>query len=149
MKNLTGFVTQIIGPVVDVQFTQNVPPIYSALRIALNGKSELVLEVALHLGERQVRAIALGPTEGLSRGLTVTTEGKPVTVPVGKGTLGRIFNVIGNTIDSKAKLHHVKYHAIHKSSPPLTSQEVKMEVLETGIKVIDLIAPFVKGVKVA
>lgn len=150
MKAIEGLTTQIIGPVVDVSFKkEEIPPIYSALFIERKDKTKLVLEVAAHLGGGEVRAIALGPTEGLKRGEEVTSSKEPVTVPVGKGTLGRIFNVVGETIDSKLPLKNVKYQKIHKEAPKIVEQEVKQEVLETGLKVIDLIAPFVKGGKVA
>lgn len=150
MKTIKGLITQIIGPVVDVSFRkEEAPSIYSALFIERKDKPKLVLEVASHLGNGEVRSIALGPTEGLRRGEEVTTDGKPVTVPVGKGTLGRIFNVVGETIDSKTPLKNVKYQEIHKEAPKIVDQEVKQELLETGLKVIDLIAPFVKGGKVA
>ncbi len=150
MKVTQGFISQIIGPVVDVQFSkEETPPIYSALFINKEDKTKLTLEVASHLGDGEIRAIALGSTDGLKRGEKVETEDNPVTVPVGKGTLGRIFNVVGEPIDKAGQPKNVKYYPIHRDSPKITEQEVKQEVLETGLKVIDLIAPFVKGGKVA
>ncbi|MBI2029131.1 F0F1 ATP synthase subunit beta [Candidatus Gottesmanbacteria bacterium] len=150
MKTFTGKITQIIGPVVDAVFDEDqMPPLYSALFVTLSNKSKLTLEVAAHLGNGIVRSVSLGPTEGLKRGQEVESLGKPVTVPVGKGTLGRIFNVTGDAIDGKGIPKNVKFYPIHRTAPKITDQEVKQEVLETGIKVIDLIAPFVKGGKVA
>lgn len=150
MKITKGVITQIIGPVIDVVFLEdNPPPIYSALKIKRDRGNELILEVASHLGEGEVRSIALGSTEGLRRGEEVETSGEPVTVPVGKGTLGRIFNVVGETIDGKTMPKNIKFHPIHREAPKIREQEVKQEVLETGLKVIDLFAPFVKGGKVA
>lgn len=148
MKTLKGKITQVIGPVVDVEFESTVPPIYSALIIE-NNKEKLILEVASHLGGNEVRTIALATTDGLTRGQQVTTQSMPVSVPVGKAILGRMFNVIGEPIDGRPMPKNVKFHPIHRQSPKLTQQNVKQEVLETGLKVIDLIAPFVKGGKVA
>jgi len=151
-KTTEGTITQIIGVVVDVQFSEgHLPSLYESLHV----KSEysqskvLVLEVASHLGENRVRALALGPTDGLKRGDIATATGAPITVPVGKKTLGRIFNVVGETIDGKAQVEGGKRYPIHRPSPSFIDQKTKPEVLETGIKVIDLIAPFVKGGKVA
>lgn len=146
-----GKITQIIGAVVDVAFTaNNVPAIYNALEVFINkGKDKLILEVESHLGFGVVRAISLGPTDGLKRGEEVTDTGSPITVPVGNETLGRIFNVIGETIDEGKKVETKIRYPIHRDSPSLKAQQVKAQILETGIKVIDLIAPFVKGGKVA
>ena len=148
----TGTIVQVIGVVVDVQFPEGyVPAIYEALR-AHTDYSEtksLILEVAAHLGESRVRAIALGPTDGLARGAAVVATGKPISVPVGKKTLGRMFNVVGEPIDGKGPVTGTKTYPIHRPAPTLMEQSGKREVLETGIKVIDLIAPFVKGGKVA
>lgn len=147
-----GTIVQIFGAVVDVQFSEDyLPALYEALHV----KTEftitkiLVLEVATHLGENRIRAIALGPTDGLKRGDVVTASGKPIHVPVGKKTLGRLFNVVGDTIDDKGELKGTKTYPIHRTAPPFTEQSTKLEVLETGVKVLDLIAPFVKGGKVA
>ncbi len=149
MKTYQGKITQVIGPVVDVKFEDFTPVIYSALSIVRADKSTLVCETASHLGKSEVRSIALGASEGLKRGDIVTTENLPVKVPIGKQTLGRIFDVLGNPIDGKKLPTGIKYSSIHRNAPKLIEQEVKQEILETGLKVIDLIAPFVKGGKVA
>ena len=144
----TGKIVQIIGPVVDVEFSQgNLPDIYSALEIK-TGKKQLVCEVEQHIGENMVRTLALGSTDGLKRGLEVTDTRAPIQVPVGKETLGRIFNVFGAPIDNKGEVKTQKTYPIHRESPSLVEQETKPEILETGIKVIDLIAPFIKGGKI-
>ena len=146
-----GTIVQIIGVVVDVQFEGAVPALYEALHVPnpADPKKSLVLEVAAHVGEGRVRCVALGPTDGLKRGEVVKATGAPIRVPVGKKTLGRIFNVVGETIDNKGEVKTSQTYPIHRPAPNLTSQSTKQEVLETGIKVIDLIAPFVKGGKVA
>lgn len=147
-----GIVVQVIGVVVDVQFPEGyVPAIYEALRAHTDytDTKTLILEVAAHLGESRVRAIALGPTDGLARGAAVVATGAPISVPVGKKTLGRMFNVVGEPIDGKGSVGVTKTYPIHRPAPTLREQSGKQEVLETGIKVIDLIAPFVKGGKVA
>jgi len=145
-----GTIIQITGAVVDVQFSERVPAIYEALHTSAdNGKTLLVLEVASHIGEGRVRTVALGPTDGLKRGDSTIATGDAIRVPVGKKTLGRLFNVIGETIDNKGPVTGTKTYPIHRSAPPLTAQSSKQEILETGIKVIDLIAPFVKGGKAA
>ena len=146
-----GKITQIIGAVVDVTFTGNeLPPIYNALEVNLKSKGDkLILEVEAHLGKGKIRTIALGSTDGLIRGQEVIDTGNPITVPVGKETLGRIFNVIGLPIDDGYPVKTEKRYPIHRPAPSLKSQVVKAQILETGIKVIDLIAPFVKGGKVA
>ena len=150
--HIEGTITQIIGVVVDVQFPEGkIPALYESLHVPskfIKGGT-LVLEVAAHIGDNRVRTVALGPTDGLSRGTTVTATGGPITVPVGKKTLGRIFNVVGEAIDDKGNVDTPKRYPIHRPAPSFTQQSTKMEVLETGIKVIDLIAPFVKGGKVA
>jgi len=144
----TGRVVQIIGPVVDVEFPAgNLPEIFEALEIK-TPSGRLVLEVQQHLGSNQIRTISLGSTDGLKRNMQVIATGKPITVPVGTETLGRIFNVIGETIDGKGEVRAKKFYSIHRPSPPLTEQETKQEIFETGIKVIDLIAPFIKGGKI-
>lgn len=147
-----GSIVQVIGVVVDVQFSEgNVPALFEALHTKsefVEG-STLVLEVASHLGDNRVRAIALGTTDGLKRGDEVKATGAPISVPVGKKTLGRLFNVVGDVIDGKGAVETKKRYPIHRAAPLLTEQSTKQEVLETGIKVIDLIAPFVKGGKVA
>lgn len=147
----TGVIVQIVGVVVDVQFEGYIPKIYEALDTAdpQHKGDRLVLEVASHLGDNRIRAVALGPTDGLRRGDSVSATGAPISVPVGKKTLGRMFNVVGLPIDHKGAVTAVKHYPIHRSAPTLTQQSTTLEVLETGIKVIDLIAPFVKGGKVA
>ncbi|MFH0863705.1 MAG: F0F1 ATP synthase subunit beta [Candidatus Gottesmanbacteria bacterium] len=146
-KNI-GIIIQIIGAVVDVEFPKRLPKLLNALEISLENK-KIVLEVAADLGDNRVRTIAMSSTDGLKRGMEVVDTEKAISVPVGKGTLGRLFNVIGQPIDGKAMPIDIKLHPIHRSAPTLAEQEVKREVLETGLKVIDLIAPFVKGGKIA
>jgi len=147
-----GKIVQIIGPVVDVQFSvENMPAIYQALTVEFSaaGRAEkLTLEVEQHLGEGVVRAIAMSSTEGLVRGMDITDTGAPITVPVGEGLLGRIINVTGDPVDNKGPVPHQKRYPIHRPSPLLVDQDVKSTILETGIKVIDLICPFVRGGKV-
>ena len=148
----TGRITQVIGAVVDVSFANaRVPKLLNALSVVSKAikTGELLLEVAAHLGDGTVRAIALGPTDGLKRGAVVTDTGAPITVPVGKETLGRIFNVIGDPIDEGKPVKSKYSYPIHRSAPTLDEQEVKPTILETGLKVIDLVAPFMKGGKVA
>jgi F-type H+-transporting ATPase subunit beta len=146
-KNIKGTISQIVGVVVDVEFgSSKLPKINNALHI--QGKDGLiVLEVAQHLSESSVRAIALGSTDGLERGTEVLDTGKTISVPIGPETLGRMFNVIGQPIDGKEDKFKV-YSEIHKSPPPFVEQSGKVEILETGIKVIDLISPVTKGGKV-
>ena len=142
----TGIIKRIIGPVVDVTFEGGVPPIYSALTVK-KGDLTIVLEVEQHIGEDTVRSVAMDSTDGLSRGMEVTNTGIPISVPVGKETLGRMFNVLGAPIDNgKAILGAVS--PIHRKAPSFISQSTKVEILETGIKVIDLICPVLKGGKV-
>ncbi len=143
----TGKITQIIGPVIDVEFTGDPPSIYTALTVEHEGKT-LVLEVEQHLGGGEVRTIAMSATDGLTRGLPVKNTGAPISVPVGKETLGRIFNVTGDTLDAHDKIKTKKLYPIHRAAPTLVQQSTKTEILETGIKVIDLICPFLKGGKV-
>ncbi|OIR04382.1 ATP synthase subunit beta [mine drainage metagenome] len=148
----TGKILQIIGPVVDVQFAENaIPPIYQALTVdfPVAGKQEkLTLEVQQHLGGGVARAIAMSSSEGLKRGMEVVDTGNPITVPVGEGVLGRIFNVTGDTVDGRGPVNFTKRYPIHRPSPALVDQDTKANILETGIKVIDLICPFLKGGKV-
>lgn len=144
-----GHISQIIGPVVDVAFDNHLPEIFNALTLTKEDQSVLTLEVEQQLSETEVRCIALGPTEGLTRGLEVVDTGAPITVPVGPETLGRIFNVVGEAIDGKGPVNAKMSAPIHKQAPKLTDQETSAQMLETGIKVIDLIAPFAKGGKVA
>ena len=143
-----GKIVQIIGAVVDAQFGErDLPAIYNALETEV-GKNRLVLEVQQHLGEGMVRAVAMGSTDGLKRGTAVADTGAAISVPVGKEVLGRLFNVLGDTIDGKGKVSAKKHWPIHRPAPLFEEQSVKSEVFETGIKVIDLLAPFVKGGKV-
>ena len=149
----TGNIVQIIGPVVDVDFaeTGKLPGIYDALEVEfeVNGNpTKLTLEVQQHLGEHWVRSIAMSGTEGLKRGMSVTDTGGPISVPVGEGTLGRIFNVTGDPVDNRGPVSFTKRYPIHRKAPLLTEQDVQANILETGIKVIDLICPFTKGGKV-
>jgi F-type H+-transporting ATPase subunit beta len=150
-KKNTGIIVKIAGPVIDVRFENDVPEVYEALLVPLENNETLTLEVAFATGDHEVKALALGATDGLSRGMTVERTGAPISVPVGEKTLGRIFNVLGKTIDDQKQLDTkgLKLEPIHKAPPPLVDQQTKPEVLETGIKVIDLIAPFTKGGKIA
>src|SRR3989344_3961 len=144
----TGTVSQIIGPVVDVQFAENkIPAIYNALELELNKKT-LVLETQQHLGDGVVRAVAMDSTDGLKRGVKVSDTGAPISVPVGDEVLGRLFNILGKTVDNKGEVKAKKTLPIHRAAPPFEEQSVTSEVFETGLKVIDLLAPFVKGGKV-
>mgnify|MGYP000994491889 FL=1 len=147
MTKNTGLIKQIIGVVVDVYFENTVPQIYNALELDNHGQ-KLTLEVEQHLGGNLVRTIAMGTTDGLKRGDKVIDTGEPISVPVGPETLGRIFDVLGNTIDGLPAVSTQKRSAIHRSAPSFTEQSNKIEILETGIKVIDLICPIVKGGKV-
>ncbi len=144
----TGKVTQVIGVVVDVQFDQELPPIYNALEISLEKGKKLVLEVQQHLGANSVRTIAMGSADGLARGTEVVDTGAPISVPVGPETLGRMYNVVGEPIDNKPATKTKKKYSIHRKAPDFKSQSQKSEVFETGIKVIDLLCPFLKGGKV-
>lgn len=143
---IKGKIIQIVGVVVDVEFDGHLPAIYNALEVELNKKS-LVLEVSQHLSRGAVRAIAMGPTDGLRRGVAVVDTGSPISVPVGDVTLGRMFNVVGEAIDGKPEAKG-KRSPIHADAPTLEDQSGKTEIFETGIKVIDLICPIVKGGKV-
>ncbi len=146
-KKHKGVVVQIIGPVVDVEFTEYTPQIYEALEVPLP-EGRLVLEVQQHLGASQLRSVAMGTTDGLTRGMEVFSTGAPITVPVGPNTLGRIFNVLGETIDNGGEIKNSPTYPIHRKPPLFVNQSTQAEVFETGIKVIDLICPFVKGGKV-
>lgn len=144
-----GIVIRVQGPVVDVYFEGDVPTIYEALTLTLPNNEELVLEVQFETGNKEVKALAFGATDGLSRGTKVKRTGAPISVPTGDKTLGRIFNVLGKPIDGKAfDTKGVTTDIIHKDPPALIDQETKPHILETGIKVIDLIAPFAKGGKI-
>ena len=147
----TGKILQVIGPVVDVQFPESsIPPIYQALTVEFTvaGKKEtLTLEVEQHLGGGVARTIAMSSSEGLVRGMEVVDTGAPISVPVGDGVLGRIFNVTGDPVDGKGPVKFEKKYPIHRPSPALVEQDTKAQILETGIKVIDLICPFLRGGK--
>lgn len=147
MKQHTGKISQIIGVVVDVSFEGDIPAIYNALEVK-NGEDTVVLEVQQHVGSSTVRAISMGSTDGLSRGQEVVDTGAPISVPVGEATLGRMFNVIGEPIDEKPAPKTDKKASIHRSAPSFKEQSQKTEIFETGIKVIDLLCPFLKGGKV-
>jgi F-type H+-transporting ATPase subunit beta len=149
----TGTIVQVMGPVVDVEFASgDLPTIYNALRLTnpliSNEKDNLVLEVAQHLGQNIVRTIAMDATEGLSRGMPVTDTGDQISVPVGKAALGRIMNVIGEPIDEAGPIKAEKRYGIHRDAPKFTDLAGQTEILETGIKVVDLIAPYAKGGKI-
>jgi len=143
-----GHIIQITGPVVDVEFEgQNMPALFNALKIE-NTRTVLVLEVAKHLEPGRIRAVSLASTDGLYRGQEVTDTGAPISVPVGQEVLGKLFNVLGERLDSKEGTKFEKYWPIHRSAPTLDQQSTKTEVFATGIKVIDLLAPFIKGGKI-
>jgi len=144
-----GKVLQVIGPVVDVEFGDKLPEIYHALEIKLSGDEKLVLETHQHTGGNKVRTVAMGSTDGLKRGMEVHDTGAPIAVPVGKGTLGRMFNLLGDPIDGiKEEVKAERRDPIHRDAPKFSEQSTQAEIFETGIKVIDLICPFVKGGKV-
>src|SRR5581483_3039363 len=149
-----GKIAQIIGPVIDVEFEEaNLPPIFQALRVTSEGFDvekpvNIIVEVQQHLGEGRVRTVAMEPTEGLVRGMTVTDTGGPITVPVGRETLGRVMNVIGEPVDNLGPVNTKKRYPIHRHAPSFEEQSTEQKLLETGIKVIDLIQPFLKGGKI-
>ena len=144
----TGKISQVIGTVVDVEFpAEEMPSIYNALETTI-GDVKLVLEVQQHIGNNWVRCLALGPTEGLIRGVDAIDTGAPITVPVGEPTLGRLFNVLGQTLDNLEEVEATEYWPIHRPPPSFEDQATTVEVLETGLKVMDLITPFTKGGKV-
>ncbi len=147
-----GKIVQVIGPVVDVEFAGQLPGIYNALTIdyemPLLGKTHLTLEVQQHLGDNWVRAVAMSTTDGLKRGMEATDTGKPISMPVGEAVMGRVFDVTGNPVDEAGPVKADKYLPIHRAAPLLVDQSTSPQVLETGIKVIDLICPFLKGGKV-
>jgi F-type H+-transporting ATPase subunit beta len=145
---MKGKIQTIIGPVVDVEFEGNIPPVYNALEVELTDGKKVTLEVAYHLGGNAIRAIAMDTTDGMARGMTVTDTGAAISVPVGTDTLGRIFDVLGHVIDGKENVKTTKRLPIHRKAPEFTAQATKVEILETGIKVIDLICPVLKGGKV-
>src|SRR5881628_2364182 len=149
-----GKVVQIIGPVVDVEFGEKyLPPIYQALRITSDGFEvpepiNVIAEVQQHLGERRVRAVSMLPTDGMVRGMKATDTGGPITVPVGEGTLGRVMNVIGDPVDNLGDIPHQQRYPIHRHAPSFDEQSTELQMFETGIKVIDLIQPFLRGGKI-
>jgi F-type H+-transporting ATPase subunit beta len=145
-KNI-GTITQVMGVVVDVHFPSKLPEIYNALKLENQGQT-LVLEVQQHLGEDKVRTVSMGATDGLARGMEVEDTGAPISVPVGDVVLGRMFDVVGNPIDGKGAVKSAKTLPIHRTAPKFSEQTKNSEVLETGIKVIDLLCPFLKGGKV-
>ncbi|EKE19691.1 MAG: hypothetical protein ACD_8C00124G0040 [uncultured bacterium] len=147
MKNV-GKIIQIIGPVVDVQFDEGLPEIYNALNIKTSETEQIVLEVHQHVGGGKVRAVSMGSTDGLKRGMEVVDTGKAIQVPVGQETLGRMFNLLGEPIDGKPAVEAKQFLPIHREAPKFSEQATEAEIFETGIKVIDLICPFVKGGKV-
>ena len=149
----TGKVTQVLGPVVDVEFPPGgLPEVYSALKITNpnlgTAQDNLTVEVAQHLGENTVRCIAMDSTEGLGRGMLVRNTGAPIQVPVGKATLGRIMNVTGDPVDEMGPVNATEYWPIHRAPPAFTDQDVRVQMFETGIKVIDLLAPYTRGGKI-
>jgi F-type H+-transporting ATPase subunit beta len=148
----TGKIVQIIGPVVDVEFTGALPAIYNALTVQYDlpgqGSTKLTLEVQQHLGDNWVRAVAMSTTEGLKRGYAVTDSGGPISMPCGEAVMGRVFNVTGDPVDEQGPVKADKYNPIHRQAPALVDQSTSPQILTTGIKVIDLICPFLKGGKV-
>ena len=142
-----GIITQIIGPVIDARFDKKLPAVLNALEIYLDGK-RIVAEVHSHLGNNVVRAVAMSNTDGLKRGLEIIDTGSPIKVPVGNKTLGRIFNVLGETVDNKGQIETEQKESIHKPAPSFDEQGGSFEILETGIKVVDLLAPYLKGGKI-
>ena len=146
-----GKIVQIIGPVVDAEFTDSLPAIYNALTVEFEASGEttkLTLEVQQHLGDNWVRAVAMSSTEGLRRGMELTDAGAPISMPVGEAVMGRVFNVTGEAVDEQGPVEADGFNPIHRAAPPLTEQSTSQQVLTTGIKVIDLICPFLKGGKV-
>ncbi|NMB08212.1 MAG: F0F1 ATP synthase subunit beta [Tissierellia bacterium] len=148
MEKNIGEIVSIIGPVVDIRFSEdNLPELLNAIEIDNHGK-RLVVEVAQHIGDDTVRCVSMGPTDGLIRGMEAVNTGEPITVPVGKETLGRLFNVLGEPIDEKGEINAKMTSPIHKPAPSFEEQETSTEIFETGIKVVDLIAPYSRGGKI-
>ena len=153
-KQVDGKVLQVMGPVIDVQFASgHVPPIYNAIRVTSEGFDttqpiDLMLEVAQHLGEGAVKCVALAPTDGVVRGMKATDQGEGISIPVGEGTLGRVLNVLGQPVDEMGEVSYQKKYPIHRPAPSFEEQNTETEMLETGIKVIDLIEPFPRGGKI-
>jgi F-type H+-transporting ATPase subunit beta len=147
----TGTVVQVVGPVVDVEFPEELPRIYNALSVeykAMGKPVKLTLEVQQQLGDRWVRTVAMSPTDGIKRGLTVTDTGSPISMPVGERVMGRIFDVTGSPVDERGPVEAEKRYPIHRPAPPLVDQSTSPQLLPTGIKVIDLVCPFLKGGKI-
>src|SRR5499433_1065349 len=147
----TGKIVQVVGPVVDVEFPDKLPGIYNALTVEYKVQDEtakITLEVQQHLGDKWVRTVSMSGTEGLKRGFEVTDTGAPISMPVGEGVMGRVFDVTGNPVDERGPVKAEKRYPIHRPAPALVDQSTSPEVLPTGIKVIDLICPFLKGGKV-
>jgi len=152
-KKNTGRVVQIIGPVVDVEFESGVPPIFNAVQIQDDGSGggvpiNVTAEVEQHLGENRVRCVSMLPTDGMVRGMKALDTGGPITVPVGPGTLGRVLNVVGAPVDELGPVKADKRYPIHRPAPPLAEQSTQLEMFETGIKVVDLIEPYLRGGKI-
>src|SRR5687767_10145563 len=149
-----GKVVQIIGPVLDVEFQgEYLPPIYQALRVVSEGfdvpvEIDVIAEVQQHLGEGRVRTVSMTPTDGMVRGMKAIDTGGPITMPVGEGTLGRVLNVIGQPVDTLGPVKHDKRYPIHRHAPTFEEQSTELQMFETGIKVIDLIQPFVRSGKI-
>ena len=147
-----GRIVQVIGPVVDVEFPDQLPAIYNALtveyQLPLQGNTTLTLEVQQHLGDHWVRTVAMSTTDGLKRGMVVLDTGRPISMPVGDSVMGRVFDVTGNPVDDQGPVVAEKYMPIHRPAPSLTEQSTTPQILTTGIKVIDLVSPFLKGGKV-
>jgi len=148
MANANGRVVQILGGVVDVEFPEDqIPGLFEAIEVERSGQKKLVLEVQKHIGNGWVRTVAMDTTDGLQRGMPATATGAPIMVPVGLSTLGRIFNVLGQPVDEKGDVDASTFYPIHRPAPAFSEQSTRVEVFETGIKVVDLIAPFTKGGK--
>jgi F-type H+-transporting ATPase subunit beta len=148
MAKATGRVVQILGGVVDVEFPEgDIPDLFEAIRVERPEKEAMILEVQNHIGNNWVRTVAMDATDGLQRGMPAEATGAPIMVPVGESTLGRIFNVLGRPVDGKGEVEAATHYPIHRAAPPFSEQTTRVEVFETGIKVIDLIAPFTKGGK--
>src|SRR3954468_3437857 len=149
-----GHVVQVIGPVLDVQFEEgHLPGIFNALRITSEGYNlpeplDVTVEVQQHLGEGRVRAVAMEPTEGMVRGMKAADTGAPIEVPVGRATLGAVMNVLGKPVDQLGPINSDKHYPIHRPAPKLEDQSTTLEMFETGIKVVDLIEPYLKGGKI-
>src|SRR5215467_13016403 len=153
MSNV-GKVSQVIGPAVDLEFPEGKqPPIYTAVKITSKGFNvpeplEVIAEVQQHLGEGRVRCVSMQPTDGMVRGMSAEDLGGPIRIPVGEGALGRVMNVIGQPVDRLGDIHAKRYDPIHKLAPSFTEQNTQLEMFETGIKVVDLIEPYLRGGKI-